>query len=162
MAQTLPNKKSGSIFDEVQRMQDRIMRHAYEIFCSDGGPFGRDIEHWLKAEQELIWKPAIELAEKDNEFRLEIAVPGVDPKDIDIEVTPEDILIKAEVHHEHNEKKGEVHMCEFAQGNLFRSIHLPKKIDSEKVKAEFKNGMLTLNAPVAKEALAKKVTVEAA
>jgi HSP20 family protein len=162
MAETLPVRKSKSIFDEIERIQNRIMRRAYEIFSLNGGIFGRDIDNWLQAERELVWKPAIELEEKDNEFRLEIAAPGVDPKDIDIEVTPEDILVRADVHHEHKEKKGEVYVCEFASGNLFRSIHLPKKIDADKVKAEFKNGMLTLKAPVAEEARAKKVTIEAA
>ena len=162
MAETLPIRRSNSIFDEIDRMQDRVMRRAYDIFSSNGGIFGRDIEDWLQAERELVWKPAIELEEKDDEFLLQIATPGVDPKDIDIEVTPEDILVKAEVHHEHKEKKGEVYACEFASGNLFRSIHLPKRIDPDKVKAEFKNGMLSLKAPVAEEARAKKVTIEAA
>ena len=162
MAETLPIRKSKSMFDEIERMRDRVMRRAYEIFSSNGGIFGSDIGDWLQAERELVWKPAIELDEKDNEFRLEIAAPGVDPKDIDIEVTPEDILVRADVHHEHKEKKGEVYACEFASGNLFRSIHLPKKIDADKVKAEFKNGMLTLKAPVAEEARARKVTIAAA
>ena len=162
MAETLPIRKSTSIFEELDRMQDRIMRRAYEIFSGNGGIFGKDIEDWLQAERELVWKPAIELEEKDNEFLLQIATPGVDPKDIDIEVTSEDILVKADVHHEHKEKKGDVYACEFASGNLFRSIHLPKKIDPDKVKAEFKNGMLSLKAAVAEEARAKKVKVEAA
>ena len=162
MAETLPIRRSKSIFDEIDRMQDRVVRRAYDIFSSNGGIFGRDIEDWLQAERELVWKPAIELEEKDDEFRLQIATPGVDPKDIDIEVTPEDILVKAEVHHEHKAKKGEVYACEFASGNLFRSIHLPKRIDPDKVKAEFKNGMLSLKAPVAEEARAKKVSIEAA
>ena len=87
---------------------------------------------------------------------------GVDPRDIDIEVTPEDILIKANVQHEHGERKGDVYLCEFACGNLFRSIRLPKRIDADKVKAEFKNGLLTLRAPVAEEARAKKISIEAA
>jgi HSP20 family protein len=162
MAETLPVRKSKSIFDEIDSMQDRIMRRAYEIFSGNGGIFGRDIEDWLQAERELVWKPAIELEEKENEFLLQVAAPGIDPKDIDIEVTPEDILVKANIHHEHNEKKGDVYACEFASGNLFRSIHLPKRIDPDKVKAEFKNGMLSLKAPVAQEARAKKVTVQAA
>jgi len=72
-------------------------------------------------------------------------------------LTPEDILVKAQLHHAHEEKKGEVYASEFASGNLFRSIHLPKKIDPDKVKAEFKNGMLSLRAPVSAEARAKKV-----
>jgi HSP20 family protein len=161
MAELVPIRKSKSIFDEVERMRDRIMRRAYDIFTSNGGLFGRDTEDWMQAEQELVWRPAIELSEKDDEFRLELAAPGVDPKNIDIEVTPEDILIRADVHHEHRKEEGDVYACEFAHGNLFRSIHLPKKIDPEKVKAEFKNGLLRLNAPVAEEARAKKVTIEA-
>lgn len=70
MAATLPIRRTESIFDEIDRMQDRIMRRAYDIFCSNGGIFGRDIGDWLQAEQELVWKPAIELEEKDDEFRL--------------------------------------------------------------------------------------------
>jgi HSP20 family protein len=162
MAELVPIRKSKSIFDEIDRMNDRIMRRAYDIFTSNGSLFGKDINDWLQAERELVWKPAVELAEKDDTFYLEVAAPGVDPKELDVEVTPDDILIRADVHHEHKEKKGDVYICEFAHGNLFRSIHLPKKIDPEKVKAEFKNGLLTLNAPVAEEARAKTVTIEAA
>ena len=162
MAETLPIKKTKSVFEEIERMQDRIMRRAYDIFSSSGSIFGRDLEDWLQAERELVWKPAIDLEEKENEFRLRIALPGVNPKDIDIEVTPEDILVKADLHHEHKDEKGEVHTSEFASGNLFRSIHLPKTIDADKVKAEFKNGMLTLKAPVAEDARPKNVTIEAA
>jgi HSP20 family protein len=162
MAETLPIKKTKSIFDEMDKMRDRIMQRAHEIFRSNGGIFGRDLDDWLQAERELVWKPSIELDEKDNEFRLRVSVPGVDPKDIDIEVTPEDILVKADLHHEHKEEKGEVYTCEFASGNLFRSVHLPKKIDPEKVKAEFKNGIVSLKAPVAEAARAKKIQIEAA
>jgi HSP20 family protein len=101
------------------------------------------------------------LRETDGAFHLEAALPGVDPKDIDIEVTPEDIVLKAEVQH-HQEGKGTVHFCEFHRGNLFRSIHLPRKINPDKVKAEFKNGMLRLTAEIAEEARARKVKPEAA
>ena len=162
MAELVPIRKSKSIFDEIDRMHDRVMRRAYDIFTSNGGLFGKDFDDWMQAERELVWRPAVELTEKDDTLYLEVAAPGVDPKELDIEVTTDEILIRADVHHEHKEKKGEVHVCEFAHGNLFRSIHLPKKIDPDKVKAEFKSGLLTLNAPVAEEARAKKVAIEAA
>ena len=162
MATTLPIRKTESIFDELNKMPDRIMKRAFEIFDGNGHAFGKDIDDWLQAERELVWKPAIELQEKDNEIRLQIATPGVDAKDIDIEVTPEDILVRADVHHEHRKEEGKTHICEFADGNLLRSIHLPKKIDPDKVKAEFKDGMLSLKAPVAKEARAKKIPLQAA
>jgi HSP20 family protein len=161
MATTLPVKKTESIFDELNNLHDRIMKRAFEIFDGNGHVFGKDLEDWLQAERELVWKPAIELEEEDNEIRLQIATPGVDPKDIDIEVTPEYVLVKAETQHEHKEEKGKVHVCEFTSGNMFRSVHLPKKIDPDKVKAQFKNGMLSLTAEIAKEAQARKIELKA-
>ena len=157
MATTLPVKKTESIFDEINSMHDRIMKRAFEIFDGNGHVFGNDLDDWLEAERELVWKPPIELEEKDKLIRLQIATPGIDPKDIDIEVTPEYVLVKAETRHEHEEDKGQVHVCEFTSGNMFRSIHLPKKIDPDKVKAEFKNGMLSLTAEIAKEEQARKI-----
>jgi HSP20 family protein len=161
MGTTLPIKKTESIFDEINKLHDRITKRAYELFDGNGHVLGKDVEDWLQAERELVWKPTIELEEKDNEIRLRIATPGIDPKDLDIEVTPEHILVKAETRHEHKEDKGQVHVCEFTSGNLFRSVHLPKKIDPDKVKAEFKNGVLVLNAKIAQDAQARKVEVKA-
>jgi HSP20 family protein len=143
-------------------MQDRITRRAYEIFEQNGSPFGNDLENWTQAERELFWKPGVELSEKDGQFQLEAAISGVEAKDIDIEVTAEDIILKANMQHQHKEQKGTVHYCELETGNMFRSIHLPKKIDPDKVKAEFKNGLLRLTAQIAEEARAKKITTEAA
>src|ERR1051326_1729057 len=150
MADAVPIRKPSSILDEMREMHDRVMRRAYEIFESAGGA-GNDLEHWNQAERELYWKPALELSEKDGQLQLEAAVSGVEAKDIDIEVTPEDIILKAEVHHEHKDQKGTVHYCEFETGRMFRSIHLPKKINPDKVKAEFKNGLLRVTAQVAEE-----------
>jgi HSP20 family protein len=160
MAATLSVKKRESIFEELNSLHDRIMQRAFEIF-DEKGHFGKDMDNWLQAERELVWKPAIELEEKDNNLHLQIATPGVDPKDMDIEVTPEYVLVKAETRHEHTEDKGQVHVCEFTSGNMFRSIRLPKKINPDKVKAEFKNGMLTLTAELAQEAQARRIELKA-
>src|SRR5438876_9707474 len=143
MAEPVAIRKISSILDEMKQMQDRIMRRAYDIFERNGRLFGRDLDHWLQAERELLWKPAVELREADGEFVLEAAVSGLDPKDIDIEVTPEDIVLKRDIQHE--EKKGTVHICEFQSGRMFRSIHLSKRINPDKVKAEIKDGLLKLN-----------------
>ena len=161
MAANLPIKKTESIFDELKNMQGRITRRAYDIFESNGRAIGRDLEHWLDAERQLVWKPTIELSEKDGTFHVSVAIPGVDPKDLDIEVAPDYLLVKAEVHHEHTSDKGQVHTCEFETGHLFRSIRFPKKVDPSKVKAEFKNGMLYLTAAVAVEAQLRKIEVKA-
>jgi HSP20 family protein len=138
------------------------MCRAYDIFAGNGAIFGKDLDNWLAAERELLWKPAIELREKDNEFLVDVAMPGIDVKALEIEVTPDDVLIKGETPHEHKENKGIVHTCEFKAGSVFRTIHFPKQIDADNVKAEFKNGILHLKAPIAEEQRAGKVKIEAA
>jgi HSP20 family protein len=146
----------------MKSMHSHIMQRAYEIFVQDGRQVGRDLEHWFRAENELLSKPEVELRETDRKFRLEVACPGVDTKDLSILVTPEEILLKANTRHEHKEDAGEVHICEFETGELFRSVHLPKKIDTQKVKAEFKNGLVRLTAEIAEDQPATKVMSEAA
>jgi HSP20 family protein len=163
MANTsLAVRRSPSLFKELERMQERVMKRAYEIFNINGGIFGKDLDNWLAAERELIWKPAIELKEGNNEFNLRIAVPGVDAKDLDIEVTPETLLVKAETHHEDKKTEGQLHTCEFESGHLFRSVHFPKRINPDSVKAEFKNGIVTVTAAIAEEARSRKIAVDAA
>jgi HSP20 family molecular chaperone IbpA len=152
MPESVAIRRASSIFDEMKDIHDRIMRRAFEVFEHNGRVFGKDLDNWLQAERELLWKPAVELREKDGEFLLEAAVSGVDPRDIDIEITPEDIVLKTEVEHEYKQEKGTVHVCEFQSGKMFRSIHLPKKINPDKVKAELTNGLLRVSAQIAEEA----------
>jgi HSP20 family protein len=155
-------RKTSSILDDWRQMQNLVMCRAYDIFENDGHPFGRDLEHWFQAEQELLWKPPIEIHETDGKLVMEAAVSGVDPKDVNIEVTPEDIVLKAETQHHHGEKKGTVHLCEFESGSMFRSIHLPRRINPDKVRAELKNGLLRVTAEVAEGSGHRNINPEAA
>jgi len=155
-------QKRGSVWDEIQKTEERIMRRAHELFRGNGSISGRDLDDWLAAERELVWKPAIELREKDNQFEVQVAVAGVEPKDLKVEVTSEDLLVQGETKAEKKEETGEVHTSEFQIGSLFRSIRFPKKVSPDKVKAEIKNGLLTITAPIAEEAKARKVDIQAA
>src|SRR5262245_1220095 len=160
--QTLPVRKANSILDEIERLNQQVMLRAYEIFSGSGGETGKELENWLAAERELVWKPAIELREKNREFLINIAVPGIDPGDVSVEVTPEHLLVRGEFRHEHAAEEGKVHTCEFEVGSLFRVVHFPKKIDPDKVKADFKNGILRVKAAIPEEPKRKKVEIEAA
>ena len=68
MAESVAIRKTSSILDAMQDMQKRIMRRAYEIFENNGSVFGRELDNWLQAEQELLWIPAIELRENEGSF----------------------------------------------------------------------------------------------
>jgi HSP20 family protein len=154
-------KKTDSVIEEFNRIQAEIRRRAYEFFSSQRDLWGGPLEDWLKAEREVIWRPAVELRQVDGQIHLAAAIAGVDPKQLDIRVTPEDILITADVNHRHEAQEGTVHLCEFERGRLFRAVHLPAPIDPDSVKAECRDGLLRLTAVVAR-AEPKKVDVQAA
>jgi HSP20 family molecular chaperone IbpA len=152
-------RKQQSVANDIARINERIMQRAREIFESRGGS---DLDNWLAAENEVIWRPPIELRETENQLLLTLAVPGVDPKEIEIEATPDDIVVKADFHHEHAEEEGAVHSCEFMCGSMFRTVHFPKRVNPDAVKAEYKNGILKIQAPLSKEQTARKIEVDAA
>jgi HSP20 family molecular chaperone IbpA len=90
----------------MRNIQNRIMDRPHEIFRNNGSIAGRDLDDWLQAERELVWKPPIKLREDGNEFHLEVPVPGIDARDLTIKVTPEDILIQTLSSQEHETGNG--------------------------------------------------------
>jgi HSP20 family protein len=159
MAHIATNQRE-SIVDQLEQLHQRIARRAYDFFRGRDG-WGDAFGDWLTAEQELVWKPAVELREQDGTFAIAAALPGVDAKDITVDITPQDVVIKAATEHKHAEDKGQVHCCEFT-GQVFRSLAFPKAVDAAKAKAEYQNGMLKITVPIAPEARAKRVDIKAA
>jgi HSP20 family protein len=153
--------KKDSIVDQVEQLHRRIANRAYDLFLGRDG-WGDAIGDWLTAEQELVWKPTVELREHDGTFTVAAALPGIDAKDIAVDITPQDVVIKAASEHKHSENKGQVHRCEFASGQVFRSLAFPKPVDTAKAKAEYQNGILNITVPIASEARARRVNVKAA
>jgi len=154
-------RKAETIFNELDQLHAAISQRAYDLFRQRGNLWGGALADWLNAERQLVWKPAIELRQKDNQFEVLAATPGVEAKDLDVQITPESVLIKANLEHKHTPEEGAVQMCEFNGGQLFRSVHFPEKIDPDTVTTEYRNGILRLTASIAKPA-AKEVEVKAA
>ena len=161
MSNVLSNHETESIMNRMQRMNDRIHQRTFDIYPWNGGA-DRVLDDRLNEEIKSMWKPSIELRQKDNKYVVDVALPGVDARDVNIEVTPGEILLKAKLHHEHKEDDGDVHICEFTCGNTFRSIPFPAKVDPDKVKAELRNGILTVTAEMAEARHSKRITIHAA
>ena len=138
-----------SVLAEVEGMQRHIAQRAQEIFRARGSAVGSALEDWMKAERETIWRPALEVRRTQDAFVVEAAVAGVDPKRLDVQVTTTELLLGAHVHHSDREQEGEVVLCEFANGPLFRSYTFPEPVDPARVSAEYRNGMLRVTAPLA-------------
>jgi HSP20 family protein len=149
-----------TVLDEIEAMQRRIATRAQEIFRQRGGALGRAIEDWLKAERETVWRPALEVRRTADAFVIEAAVAGLDAKQLDVRVTPTELLLTADVHHSDRGQDGQVVLCEFVKGPLFRSYTFPAPIDPAQVSAEYRNGLLRVTAPLAQQG--KKVEIRAA
>jgi HSP20 family molecular chaperone IbpA len=138
--ESIPIRKQGSLGGEVEDLNERITRRAYEIFERRGRTQGFDLDDWLAAEKELVWKPFVELTEKGNELVVVAALSDIDPKDIQIEATPDDLIIR-----------GETRPSESHSTSMWSSIHFPKRVRADHIKARYKNGILRIHAPISKE-----------
>ncbi len=101
--------------------------------------------------------PAVNIAETDNEFRLEVAAPGFSKENFHLKIENHVLTISGEVKTENTETKENFSRREFRQGSFSRSFRLPKdKINTEGIGAKYENGILLVTLPkkaeVAKEA----------
>lgn len=82
-------------------------------------------------------------------------LPGLEEKDIDVQVTDDALTVKGEKKHEREEKRKDYHLPERSSGSFFRAIRLPAGVDSAKADTMFKNGVLTVTLPKTAEAKSK-------
>ncbi len=157
----VPMTQKNSIVDQLDHLHQRIASRAYDLFRGRNG-WGDALGDWFSAEAELVSKPAVELREQDGILTIAAALPGVDAKDITVDITSQDVVIKAATEHKHIESKGQVHRSEFTAGQYFRSLPFPKAVDATKAKAQYQNGMLNITVPIAPEARANRVDIKAA
>jgi HSP20 family protein len=104
--------------------------------------------------------PALNLSEKDNTLYVRAELPGVKPEDLDISVVEGRLLIGGERKIDVEEQKASYHRREREAGFFRRTIGLPVKVDTSKVAASMKNGILTITLPKSEEAKPKKITVK--
>src|SRR2546425_9787211 len=92
-----------SISEDLEEIQNRIRVCAYEKFLSRVDGSNGELEDWLAAERELISILAASITEEDNRLIAQIEIPDIKPKDLEIQVTTQDVLIHAEVHGKSND-----------------------------------------------------------
>ncbi len=97
------------------------------------------------------WAPAIELKDENDHLVLRAEIPGVEGKDLDIQVAREAVSISGEHRYEKKTEEKGFYRSEFRYGNFQRTVPLPVPVENDKVQADFKNGILTLTLPKAEE-----------
>jgi HSP20 family protein len=117
--------------------------------------------NWPK---KLAAAPAFDVAETDKSYEVTAELPGMDEKNVEVNLTDGGITIKGEKKEEMEEKKKDYYVSERRYGSFERYFTLPEGVDANKVEATFKNGVLKVTLPKTAEAQkpAKKIEVKAA
>jgi HSP20 family protein len=150
-----------SLRREVERLFDDFGRGFWQRrsrrSVSDIEPF------W---QRELTWEsaPAVDVAESEKAYEITAELPGMDEKNIEVQVANGILTIKSEKQEEKEEKKKDYYMRERHFGFFERSFEMPEGVDADKIEASFKKGILTVMLPKKPEAQkpAKKIEVKAA
>lgn len=106
--------------------------------------------------------PAAEIQETDQDLHLKLEVPGLEPKDLNVEVTADSVSISGERKSESRTEENGMVRSEFRYGKFQRVIPLPTRIQNNNVRAEYKDGILHLTLPKTEEEKNKvvKVTIQ--
>ena len=104
---------------------------------------------------------AIDMYQTDNDIVVKAAMPGIKADEVQINVTGDVLTIKGEMKHDEEKKDKSWHIREHRWGAFERSVRLPTDVVSDKAKADFDNGILTITLPKSEEVKPKTITIKA-
>jgi HSP20 family protein len=144
--------------------KDNIMRLVqYERPALAGFGLGRlttlqdQLEQLFDAQN--AWAPALDVAEDKDGFRVRLELPGLKREDIDVALNDGALVISGERKAEAAEEGTTVHLQERYYGKFSRTLTLPAAVATDKVKAAYRDGILTVTLPKAEEAKTKNIVV---
>ena len=150
MKSLMRNPQRTTAVSDLRREMDRIF--------NDLIPFSWRFDD---TEPEIgLWAPKADMVETDNEYRVDVDLPGLTKKDIQINYHDNVLTIEGERKEEKKEKKEGYLRNERYFGSFKRSFMLPAAITDNKIKATFKEGVLHVNIPKAEKSKRKTVTIE--
>lgn len=106
------------------------------------------------------WWPAVESGTSEGTLWVRVALPGVDPKDVELTVSENVLTIKGQRKAQSETKEENYFLREFAYGAFERSIVLPEGVDPAKVNAKYSNGMLEISVPAPISVAPKRVEIQ--
>ena len=109
------------------------------------------------------FSPAVEsfIEKEGKKFHCQVMLPGVDPKDVNLQVQGNTLTISGQRSTSRETKEADYLHREITYGSFQRSILLPEGVDKDKLNAEYRNGILDIAAPIAAAALPRKVEIKA-
>jgi HSP20 family protein len=114
-------------------------------------PFGGPVERRMA--------PAVDILEKDGNLLIEAELPGINEKEIALKIEGNILTLSGERKLENEEKRESYRRIERSYGSFSRAFTLPETADRDKIKAEYKNGILTITVPLKPEARPREVPI---
>ena len=108
------------------------------------------------------WMPPADIYETDNDLIVTADLPGVDPQSVDVRVENNVLSITGERKLEQNAESGNVHRVERMYGTFARSFTLSTRVDTDKIRTNYKDGVLRIALPKAEQAKPKRIAIAAA
>ena len=136
-------------FRSLMSLQDEMNRIFDEFW---GRRKGLELEKFIT--------PCVDMEETDKEIVVRAEMPGIDPKEINLSISGNNLVIKGERKQEKEERKKNYHIMECSYGSFYRSIPLPVDVDESKISAEYKKGILTVTLPKSEKVLPKQIKIE--
>ncbi len=112
---------------------------------------GRERDHWT---------PPVDVLERGGNITVKMEVPGVQEKDIEIKVAGDVLTVTGEKKPAHRADAATFHQTEIRHGSFSRSFTLPDSVDTEKVSASFKDGILTITLPSRPESKSRSIKIQ--
>lgn len=154
----------SSPFDTLRREIDRVFENfGLDLWKRPHGSGSMEFNlQWPHASARGL-APAVDVAEKDQEFEITAELPGLDEKDVEVKVANGMLTIRGEKKEEKEERQKDYFLSERRFGSFVRSFGLPAGVDPDKIEAHFAKGVLTVRLPKTAEARnEKKIAVTAA
>lgn len=138
-------------FREMEAMHSEMNR----LFSRLGG-----LGTFNEQGQDNQWMLAVDVLETQDALKIKAALPGIDPKDVNIEVNDNTLTMTAERRHDQQPDSGSFQWIEQQYGTFSRSLTLPRYADLQKIEARYSHGMLELTIPKKESAKPRRVPLQ--
>lgn len=109
---------------------------------------------------DMTFEPVFDISENEKEYSVVAELPGIDEKDIEVNMLDGVLTIKGEKKQEREDKEATYHRIERRYGSFHRSFRMPEKVEADKIDATFKDGILRLTMPKSEEREVKKIEIK--